>query len=396
LKALSLAALFFLSSVGPSAGQCGNTLGSRSYDTLISGPGYGIYTLSFPKWNPDSGTLVSVRLSAKVSQQYGFSLKNADLMPSSYTILVGRYDAFSSPAMGVSFSNTIERTIGIFALEPAASVTSSPFPFLQNYASTDSITDMVAPFAGTGNLSFVYAPVTYTDIHANNNASYSYSATAADSIHFSISYQFCNVGLLASSLINFSALPEDPSAVALSWTMANEEAGRNYEVQQSRDGAQFTSVGSLSSVVGGTGNAEYAYNWSLAVGLAAASQTVPAGSNAAAMTGKWYFRLKIVSADGRTGYSDIKQVTLGSMNGGGLRLYPVPATDFINLSFPDAGEDWQVDVFSADGRLVFRQDYPGALAARLNFGQIFSRGTYFVRVTGRRANKNYTSSFLVK
>ncbi len=375
-----LAVLCFLFFIGSAAGQCGNTLSSRSYDTLITSPGYGTYTLTFPKWNPDSGTLVSVKLTASVSQQYGFTLKNADLMPSSYTILVGRYDQFTSPAMGVSFNNTIERTIGIFTLQPAASVTSPPFAFLQNYANTDSITGAVAPFTGTGTLSFVYAPITYTDVHANNNASYSYSASAGDSIHFSISYQFCNVGLLASSLIGFAALPEDPSTVKLSWTMANEEAGRIYEVQQSRDGAQFTAAGSLSSIGGGTGNEDYSYDWK--------AQGDPSG--------KWYFSLKIVSADGRVGYSDIKQVTLGTGDDGGLRLYPVPATDFINLSFPGAGEDWQVDVFAADGRLVFRQLYPAALAARLNFGQTFSRGAYFVRATGRKTNQSYTSSFLVR
>lgn len=376
-----LAVLCFLFFIGSAAGQCGNTLNSRSYDTLITGPGYGTYTVTFPKWNPDSGALVSVKLTASVSQQYGFTLKNADAMPSTYTILVGRYDQFSSPAVGVSFSNTIERTIGIFALQPAASVASAPFAFLQNYANTDSITGAVAPFAGTGTLSFVYAPITYTDVHANNNASYSYTATAGDSIHFSISYQFCNVGLLASSLIGFTALPEDPSTVKLSWTMANEEAGRVYEVQQSRDGSQFTTAGSLSSIGGGTGNEDYHYDWK---------------ANAADPSGKWYFRLKIVSADGRIGYSDIKQVELGTGDGGGLRLYPNPASDFVNLSFPGAGDDWQVDVFAADGRLVFRQLYPAALEARLNFGPTLTRGTYFIRATSHQSNKNYTSSFLVR
>jgi hypothetical protein len=393
---LCLAALFFISSIGPSAGQCGNTFGSRTYDTLITGPGYGAYTLTFPKWNPDSGTLVSVKLSATVTQQYAFTLKNADLMPSVYTILVGRYDEFSGPAMGTTFSNTTERNIGIFALPPNTSVTRAPFAFLQNYTNSDSITAAVAPFAGTGNLSFVYAPITYTDVHANNNASYSYNASAGDSIHFSISYQFCGAALLASSLINFSAMPEDPSTVELSWTMANEEAGRSYEVQESQDGVHFSSVGALSSIGGGTGNVDYRYAWSPPGGQA--------GGIGNPANGKWYFRLKIDAADGRSGYSAIKMVTFGS-GSGGLRLYPVPATDFVNLIFPDISgadtpladaEDWQVDIFAADGRLAFRQLYPAARSARLNFGQTLSRGTYFLRATGRLTNKIFISSFVVK
>ena len=75
--AFCLGILLFFGSGLPSAGQCGNTLGVRSYDTLLTGPGYGVYAVSFPKWNPDSGTLVSVTLTALVSQQYSFTLKNA-------------------------------------------------------------------------------------------------------------------------------------------------------------------------------------------------------------------------------------------------------------------------------------------------------------------------------
>jgi hypothetical protein len=265
-------------------------------------------------------------------------------------------------------------------LQPNASVTSAPFAFLQNYANTDSITGAVAPFAGTGNLSFVYAPITYTDVHANNNASYSYTASAGDSIRFSISYQFCTAGLLATSLINFSAVPKDPSTVELSWKIANEEADRIYEVQQSRDGVNFTTAGSLSAVAGGTGNMDYSYDWN--------APGDPAG--------KWYFRLKIDAADGRIGYSEIKQVTLGLGDGGGLRLYPNPATDFINLSFPGGGDDWQVDVFATDGRMVLRELFSRLRTARLDLQYALAPGTYFIRATDQATNLNYNSSFLIR
>ncbi len=296
---LCLVALFFISFIDPSAGQCGNTLGIRSYDTLLTGPGYVTYTITFPKWNPDSGTLLSVKLTALVNQQYSFTLKNADLTPSIYTLLVGRYDAISSPVMSLPYSSTTEQTIGVYSLDPGASVSRAPFTLLQNYASTDSITDQVAAFAGSGSLSFVYAPISYSDVHTNNNSSYSYGAAATDSIHFSMSYQYCKTSVLASSLISFAAQPQAPSVVRLSWTMANEEPGRSYEVQQSGDGVHFTSVASLPAVAGGTGTADYAYTWTMpAIPAAASSPGVQAGAPA-----DWYFRLKIDDANGGTAYS---------------------------------------------------------------------------------------------
>lgn len=399
-----LGIFFFFAHIGPSAGQCG-TLSSRSYDTLVTGPGYGTYTLSFPKWNPDSGALMSVRISAIVSLQYGFTLRNADVLPSLYTVIVGRYDQISSPAMTSMYTNITEQNIGAYPLNPGASISKPPFAFLSNYANIDTITGSVAAFVGPGSLSFVYVPITYTDVHTNNNASYSFAAAAADSINFSISYQFCTIGVLASSLIRFTALPQDPSTVQLSWTMANEEGGRQYEVQQSADGLNFTTVGLLPSVAGGTGNADYEYAWSLPgaatgsgqAGTSSATSSFPAGTPQ-----KWYFRLKIDAADGRSSYSDIKIVTFGAGDGSGLTLYPNPAADYVNIDFDgvagraNGAGDWQVDLFSTDGRLLQRELYSQVHAARLNFQQPLARGTYFVRATDQQTNHEYSSSLLIR
>lgn len=424
-----LGIFFSLAGISQSIAQCG-TPGSRTYDTLVTGPGYGNYTLNFPKWNPDSGALMSVRISAMVSLQYGFTLANADLLPSLYTVMVGRYDQISSPAMSPMYSNITQQSMGAYSLNPGASVTKPPFVLLSSYANVDTITGSVASFIGPGSLSFVYSPITFTDVHTNNNASYSFAASASDSIHFSVSYQFCTVGLLASSLIRFTALPQEPSTVQLSWTMANEEAGRVYEVQQSVDGLDFTTAGSLPAVPGGTGNADYVYDWSLPGGAIGSGPGAGVGAGQAgagyAATGtprKWYFRLKIDAADGRMSYSDIKLVDFGTDAGSGLSVYPNPAADHVNIDFDgvtggangagggNAGgngtssvgvrgtgtaADWQVELFSADGRLLQRELYSNIHIARLNFRQALTPGTYFLRATDRRTSREYSSSLLIR
>jgi hypothetical protein len=387
-----------------SAGQCGSNLGTRSYDTLLTGIGYGNYTINFPQWNADSGTLISVRIRAVVNLQYGFTLTNADITPSIYTVLVGRYDQITSPAMTSMYDSIIEVNMGAFPLSPGASVSRPPFNFLQNYTNTDSITGQIASFIGTGALTFAYSPITYSDVHTNNNSSYSFSATAKDSIHFSITYQFCNIGVLASSLIRFIAAPSAPSAALLSWTMANEEKGRQYEIEHSEDGLNFTTVASMPSLASGVpgnadyGNADYTY-----------TDHLPSGTQ-----GKWYFRLKIEYGQGGFTYSAIKSVIFGSCIGSGLILYPDPATDHVNIVFdPEAaggnagavasgeaganagtGGDWQVEVFSADGRLIQKEIYSNMRSVRMNFRQKPAPGAYFVRATDLRTGHSATSSFL--
>ena len=42
--------------------QCTNNLGTRTYDTSLVSNGFNIFSLTFPKWSPDSGLLVSVKI----------------------------------------------------------------------------------------------------------------------------------------------------------------------------------------------------------------------------------------------------------------------------------------------------------------------------------------------
>jgi hypothetical protein len=384
-----------------SNGQCSNSLNARVYDTLITGIGYGNYTLTFPQWNPDSGTLMSVRIGARVNLAYGFTLKNADVVPSVYTIFVGRIEQISSAALSTPYSHTFQQNIGVFPLNPGDQVSEPPFPFQSNYTSTDTIAGAVAAFIGIGSLSFDYAPITYTDIHTNNNSSYSYGATARDTVHFSLTYSYCTAGTLASSLLRFDALadPGDAGTVRLSWTAVNEAVGRVYQVEESRDGAHFVVAGSVAGGVagGGGGGNDYSYTVKL-----------PPGSQ-----GKWYFRLQMIDPGAGSSYSEIKAVTMGDGDAGrGILLYPDPTTDYINIVFDPAagaggigsagagssvGGSRQVDVFAADGRLVQRAYFSlAATTGRINFQRSLAAGAYFVRVEAPQVKGSHAASFLVR
>jgi hypothetical protein len=379
--------------------QCVNNMATRSYDTVLTGIGYGDYRVRFPKWNPDSGLLASVKINARVSVHYAFALKNVDRIPSIYSLWVGREDLISSPAMSSPYDNITEQKIGVFPLNSGGLLSEGPFTFLDNYGNTDSITGNTAPFLGTDSVSFSYSPITYTTLHTNNGSSYSYGSTALDTVHFSLTYLYCKGGgILATNLTRFTALLQDPATVHLAWSAVNAVADRQYRVQRSRDGLHFTTIASLRAMsapsdnggqddpgaggIWGGGTTDYTYD-----------DTLPAVA-----TGKWYYRLQMTDPTG-IAWSVIKEVTVERTGGGGVSVYPNPAVNFVDLAFdPGAGSGagWQVELTTADGSRIRSGNYGKSNNIRIDFPYKLSAGIYFIRTTDLRGGQRFINRILIR
>jgi len=376
---------------GGVSAQSSTNLSVKTYDTVITGPGYGTYNISFPKWSADSGLLVSVKVSAVVNVQYSYSLKNTDIIAGTYGLWVGREDYFTSPALTAPYDNINEQKIGTYTLNPGDQVVQAPFAFLSNVANTDSITGNVAPFLGTGTVSFTYSPITYTNIHTSNNASYGYHATASETTHFTLSYQYTNDGVLATGLSSFTASLREASSVQLNWSTATEQKDRVYEIQRSGDGRSFTTVGyRTAETAPGVGQVSYSYIDKLE------GNGWPMGTGAD-NGGKWYYRLRIVSAAGIS-YSTVQSVTMASGGVDRLVVFPNPTVDHINLVVPgdpNAPGDWLVNVRAADGRLVQSASFYHSNNLPLFFHQNLSPGVYFVQVMDQQGRTGRVASFRV-
>lgn len=382
-----------------SFGQCNNNLATRTYDTLLASNGFQIFNLSFPKWSPDSGLLVSVKLAAEVSSQYSFTLRNADVQPATYQLAIGQEDLFSGPLLTPFTNLTPPQTIGSYPLAPGQSVTQGPFTFLDKHVSSDSLT-AVAPFLGDGNVGISYMSFTYTSLSTINNATYYYGATIANNMHFSLKYLYCNSGIvLATNLTRWAARLQDPRSVLLEWTAVNEVAGRLYTIQRSIDGVSFTDIAVLSAKAD---NPVQDYTWLDLLPNGFAGSAGSAGSIGS--TGNVYYRLQM-DDNGSRSYSAVRQVSLAAAatGPGGLKVYPNPATDFITLipgqggltSGQGSAGDWQVDILSSNGSLVQRETFWQARTMHLAFRTKMSAGTYFVRVVDLRGQKSFSTSFIV-
>lgn len=356
--------------------QTASTLATKTYDTTLLNNGFATYHLQFPQWNPDSGLLVSVKLSTSVSSQYGFTLRNVDANPATYLLNIGQEDQISG-SFGVPYLNLTPQTVGTYTLQPGQSQVTSPFTFLTNHVSSDSITSNVTPFLGNGQVNINYLSFTYTNLVAYNNASYYYGNTVTTSAVFSIQYLYSkSVGVLAGSLTRWSATLSGPLTVQLDWSAVNETAGRQYDLQRSSDGHTFSTITTLMAVADGSA-ADYSF-----------TDHLPSGSS-----GNWYYRLQ-VRDQAKFSWSAVRELTIDAGDKV-LRIYPNPATDHINLSTGTVS-DWQAEILSADGSLVQRETFRQSSLLYLPFRNRLAAGAYFVRLTGPHGQKPQVASFIVR
>jgi Secretion system C-terminal sorting domain len=356
--------------------------GTRTLDTALTSDGFGIYHLQIPQFNPDSGTLVSVRISALTNTMYGFTLRNADSISASYALTVGIQDEFSGPALPATYSNVTSDSLGNFPLSAGAEVVQAPVSLLQNHLSTDTIT-AVNSFLGTGQVGLRYQAFTFTNLNAQNNAAYFYSAGINNTIAFSVEYIYVKTaGLLSGDLTAWSAMPTGPRNVQLSWTATNEPAGRQYVIQRGTGDNTFQDIATLPATADGN-TAQYQYP----------DQLPLSGDNLAG--NNWFYRLQIQDVTGLVTYSPIRVVKLGGLTAG-VQIYPNPATNFINL-VPDMTDvtDWQVDILTATGALVQRNVFMQSRLMTVNFANRLAAGTYFVRAVDLRGQRSIAATFLV-
>jgi len=375
IKAGLIACLAVILHSGASA-QCANNLGTRTYDTTFSGSSYNSLNMNFPMWNPDSGLLVSVKLSSEVSSQYSFTLGNTDIHPTTFMLQIGQQEQFSSPQLTSPFTgNYPPRTIGTYPLSPGQTISQPAFTFLDKYVTSDSITG-VAPFLGSGQVSVSYTSFTYTMLSSFPSSYYSYGANINNSMHFSLQYLYCKGAgvILATNLTRWTAVLEKPRTVRLEWSAVNEATGRVYHIQRSTDGRSFGDIGTLPAR--NDNNPDYAY-----------SDVLPDGA-----AGKFYYRL-LVDDQGTISYSSVQQVSVKS-DAQVVSVYPNPATGFITVN-PGSTGSWQVDILSADGRLVQHETFFQTNSMRVNFRTRMSAGTYFVRAFDLRGQSSFTTSFIV-
>ncbi len=362
------------------------TMKTLKYDTVFTGTGNDYFNPLIPSFDPSLGDLKAIVIKSVVSIGYGFQVENNGTGARTFNIGVGRNDYIGNNALdnGYVFNST-QKNYGPYTLAAKDGVPNAgpdflavgPFSFLGNYtAINDSITSSVSPFLGTGIQSFDYFPTTYSIVPSG----LTYTFTASDTLHFSLTYYYCNTSILNAGITDFTAARTGLQTIGLAWTVSIEQPGRVYEIEKSDDGSRFTRIGDQPASAADS-NAAYRYAYMI-------------GDQDA---GKLYFRLRIVNPGGSVTYSAVRVVDLGLNAGAGTYLYPNPAADFINIDFNrSVPGDWQVDILSISGILVQRNYCLHTNRAHIQFNQKLAAGVYFARAVDQQTQASLVSGFVVR
>lgn len=144
--------------------------------------------------------------------------------------------------------------------------------------------------------------------------------------------------------------------VVLSWKTTNETNNRRFDIQWSRDGKSFETIGSEEGK--GTISTTSNYSWKQ-YGVA---------------DGLYYYRLKQVDLDGKYTNSDAIAVRVGRMST--IQLGPNPADGVIKI-IGGKNSNYNVSVFSTTGVTLFTGVSEGEL--KVDF---LSPGVYIIKVSG--------------
>lgn len=179
--------------------------------------------------------------------------------------------------------------------------------------------------------------------------------------------------ILPLKLLSFTAKP-DKNNVLLHWQTAFESDIRQYEMERSSDGINFSKISTILPV-SGTGTKNYNYN---------DADVLVRFIN----TDHLYYRLKVTDLDGKYTYSNIQVISTRKKN---LFIVDVmnPFTDKIGMSINAPG-DGNMNVFLTDisGKIFINTNIKvqkGLSNASVEIPRTLAKGTYIIKLTlGRR------------
>lgn len=183
---------------------------------------------------------------------------------------------------------------------------------------------------------------------------------------------------------NMSLLPTDIEVSArtqgdnnlVQWTNFNEGGNRDYSIERSADGRNFSSIGSVAAQ---TGSGLKTYSFIDRMPLASIN----------------YYRVAINTMGGEKVYSPIKVVAKNSKEVT-LSLFPNPVTDFANIAIPASWQQSPVllQIVGTDGRVLKSEQRSQAAATEWVGLQQLNPGAYRMVVRSTRTGETQSISFI--
>lgn len=170
--------------------------------------------------------------------------------------------------------------------------------------------------------------------------------------------------------MSFDVIKQNNDAL-LTWTVDNEENNKNYEVQRTITGTNFTRIGTVDKV--GNGNTTHSYSFT--------------DHNISSLNSPViYYRIKQVDIDGKYSYSEIRKLNIG-LRSDLITVYPNPVTNGFYIAAPGLPASMQKTIHlvltSSNGQVIQTREITAQQAANYYFdikNLQLSTGIYLLQI----------------
>ncbi|MEZ4984200.1 MAG: lamin tail domain-containing protein [Saprospiraceae bacterium] len=178
---------------------------------------------------------------------------------------------------------------------------------------------------------------------------------------FSSFFLHAGNNVLPVEMLSFTGVATN-AAVHLAFSTATEQNNSHFLIQRSTDGGKtFATIGRVEGKGDSNERVDYEY-----------VDTKPA-------PGMNYYRLQQFDFDGTTEYFGPVAVRFGQDGDTKPTFWPVPATDRLHVQCPEAAQDWLLQVFDLNGRLLSQESLSDKTLSTSIDVSHFPAGTYLVR-----------------
>jgi hypothetical protein len=345
-------------------------------------------SVSFPQFNPSIGTLACLTLHDSISGVSTTHAQNTGPDSTQFEFLLTVSNDIKGPAGGgINILQPYNQIYGPDSLAPfntpGDTITYGPDTIFNNASSSGSSTS-TGPYLGVGNVSFTYTlsgGVNSLEGGLNYNA----GPTTIYWGEFHLTYYWCPAAALATSIVDFTAVPNGNS-ILLEFLATNQEPNTTYEIQISTDGKNFSTLGEAESDAASTGSSsKYQYQYNLD----------PAN------VGKLYFRVQETDGTGgQVGYSQVvvADPNNNSANDISYQTYPNPATNSLLFQFnSNQTGHFLLQLINTAGQIVQETGVTltGTNQIRMNLSPQPVRGLYFLRTSDLTHNRSFVSKVFI-
>ena len=372
--------------------QCpyGFPSGSTLYDTTINTPpGINTLQVKLPQADPMAGMVTCLRICVSITGVVdSVSVENNSASPQTADIYYIRTDQISGPGLSSPLNNSINHHYGPYGLGPTNGTLGSGPDFISiskdtllnavQVCQTINNMDSLFQFYGHDSITYNYNITAFTNVTCTGG---NYNSTVATSaiVRFRFEYCTCPGYVLPLHLRNFAINKIADNSVKLNWSGFNDpSASYHYEAEMSRDGRQFSTVGTVAKNASSNDIYDFIY------------------TTRQNESGEFFFRVKQVYANGYTRFSDVKQVSLKNSSLPKFIVTPNPSNGIVGIKFDNnEGGKMMLEIYNSQGQKVMQKEI---VVSGTSYHQVatLQGGVYWLRLTDVTSQLSSVNQLFIK